>query len=190
MPYLELPTANIYYESQGTGPLLLCISGADGSVEIWRNLALNLAEKFTVVAYDRRGFSRSHLTGAQDYARRLQTDAEDAAALINHLSTSKSATVLGNSSGAVVALTLLAQHPEVCKKVIAYEPPNVGLLPDSEALEKGNEEVYATYRAGGPFPALEKFAVMIEEHPGLGASLADARGGPHIASNIQYWYVE
>lgn len=189
MPYLNLINADLYYEVQGTGPVLLCISGADGSVEIWRDLAQNLAEKFTVVLYDRRGFSRSHLTGAQDYSRRLETDADDAAALIERVSPSHTATVLGNSAGAVVAMKLLARHPEVCEKLVAYEPPNAAFLSDFEDLEKRNREVYETYRAQGPLPALEKFAETVEEDPRMAASLGDPRGGPHIASNIQYWYV-
>ena len=38
-------------------------------------------------------------TGSQDYAHRLETDVNDVAALIKHLSPGETATVLGTSSG-------------------------------------------------------------------------------------------
>lgn len=51
---LELPGAKIYHEVYGDGPMLLCISGADGSCEIWRMFAESLKDKFKVVLWDRK----------------------------------------------------------------------------------------------------------------------------------------
>lgn len=51
---LEVPGASLYYERVGQGPMLLCISGADGSCEIWRGFAQALKTHFTVVAWDRK----------------------------------------------------------------------------------------------------------------------------------------
>ena len=53
MTYLEAPGASLYYETVGDGPMLLCISGADGSCEIWRAFAECLKEHFKVVLWDR-----------------------------------------------------------------------------------------------------------------------------------------
>lgn len=53
MPHLERPGAKIWHESVGKGPVLLCISGGDGSVDIWRMFANALEEHFTVVMWDR-----------------------------------------------------------------------------------------------------------------------------------------
>ena len=60
-------------------------------------LAEQLSACYTVATYDRRGFSRSLLDRAQDYAHRVATDADDARWLIEEL-TDKLATVLGTSS--------------------------------------------------------------------------------------------
>ena len=49
MTYLEVPGASLYYESVGQGPMLLCISGAHGSCEIWRGFGKCLKDHFTVV---------------------------------------------------------------------------------------------------------------------------------------------
>lgn len=139
MSYLDVPGAKLYYEQVGSGPLLLCISGADGSVEIWKGLAQCLKDHFTVVSYDRRGFSRSYLTGAQDYSQRLETDADDAALLIKHISPNDPATVIGNSSGAIISLKLLVRHPDILRTLAPYEPPASRFLDDFEALWAAHE---------------------------------------------------
>lgn len=52
MVHLEVPGANLYYEVVGQGPLLLCISGANGDVDPWRQLAESLKDRFMVAMYD------------------------------------------------------------------------------------------------------------------------------------------
>src|SRR5579859_2010991 len=103
MSTLKVPGAQLYYEVTGSGPLLILIPGASGTGESFRPLARELIARYQVVTYDRRGFSRSHLDGPQDYEHRLATDADDARCLIESLS-DQSAIVFGNSSGALVAL--------------------------------------------------------------------------------------
>ncbi len=53
MPYLEVPGANLFYETVGVGQVLLCITGANGSLEFFQPLAEQLKSLFTVVMYDR-----------------------------------------------------------------------------------------------------------------------------------------
>lgn len=53
MPELDVPGAILHYEAIGSGPVLLCIHGGDGSGEIWRRLSGELRDRFTVVFYDR-----------------------------------------------------------------------------------------------------------------------------------------
>ncbi len=189
MSYLEVPGASLYYETVGEGPLLLCISGANGSANAWRMLADNLKGSFTIAMYDRRGFSRSHLSGAQDYAHRIETDADDAQRLIQHLS-KEPATVIGNSSGAMVAIELVCRHPDVIRTLVAHEPPAIKLLSDHEELWKEQNDFYQTYRESGVAPAMVKFADMIkagvEREPLLKGF--DARAGPFVAQNVMYWF--
>jgi pimeloyl-ACP methyl ester carboxylesterase len=62
---LDVPGARLYYETYGKGPLMLLIPGASGTVS---GAAVDhLGAHFTVLTYDRRGFSRSRLDGPQDY---------------------------------------------------------------------------------------------------------------------------
>ncbi|PVH69064.1 acetyltransferase/esterase [Cadophora sp. DSE1049] len=189
MAHLEVPGASLYYETVGSGPLLLCISGANGSADLWRMMAESLKSSFTVAMYDRRGFSRSYLSGSQAYENRLETDADDAARLIKHLS-DEPATVIGNSSGAIVSLELLTRHPSVVRTLIPHEPPVIKLLPDNEELWQIQQDIYDTYRGSGVEPALMKFVDIAKagpEAPGLLASF-DPRNGPFISSNVMYWF--
>src|SRR6266542_2165808 len=122
MSTLNVPGAKLNYEVSGHGPLLILIPGAAGTGEVFRPLIGPLAERYQVVTYDRRGFSRSELDGPQDYDHRLDTDAEDVRRLIEQLtdkrstpqsgSVDKPAIVFGNSSGATVALEVLIRYPQ------------------------------------------------------------------------------
>ncbi|TKA24581.1 hypothetical protein B0A50_06341 [Salinomyces thailandicus] len=190
MAHLDVPGASLYYETLGSGPLLLCISGANGSCEIWKPLAIQLRKHFTVVSYDRRGYSRSTLSGAQDYDQRLQTDADDAAHLIHHISPDEPATVLGNSSGAIVALELLTRHPDCIRNLLPHEPPAATLLEDLEDIKQEHQAVYQLYRKAGVAPAAERFAESIKAGPetaGLLRSM-DPKAGPYNFANSIYWF--
>jgi len=59
MSTLKVPGAQLYYEVIGDGPLLIMIPGAAGTGEVFGSLVEPLAERYQVITYDRRGFSRS-----------------------------------------------------------------------------------------------------------------------------------
>lgn len=191
MPELSVDGASLHYELIGAGPLLLCITGASGSHDIYKPIARFLKDKFTLCIYDRRGFSQSVLIGAQDYAHRLERDADDAAALIELLSPEEPVTVLANSSGAIVSLSLLLRHEDAIRMLVCHEPPAFSFLPDAAALEAEQTRIYNVYRAGGVFPALQEFVKMIDtpeaEKP-MFIRAFDAKAGPHVSSNVQYWF--
>ena len=153
MSSLEVPGATLYYEKVGNGPVILCIPGATGSTVVFQHLAVYLRAHFTVVTYDRRGFSRSYLSGSQDYEHRLATDADDARRLIEQVS-HEPATVLGSSSGAIVALELLTRHPSVVRTLIPHEPPACSVLPGPAGWQSLWQEVYDECRRDGVPPAI------------------------------------
>jgi len=157
MGTLKVPGAQLFYEVEGSGPLLILIPGASGVGEVFRQVAHELSARYQVVTYDRRGFSRSQLQGDQDYDHRLSTDTDDVRCLIEHL-TDKPATVFGNSSGAIVALEVLIHAPERIQMVVAHEPPVVLLLPDAAKWLAFFDGVYDTYREDGVPKAMRQFA--------------------------------
>jgi acetyltransferase/esterase len=184
--FLELRGARLYFEVRGAGPLVVLVTGAAGSVEPYRMLAGRLESQFTVVTYDRRGFSRSTLIGDQDYDRRLETDADDVCALIEHLS-GASAAVFGNSSGAVVALEALVRHPSVVRVAAAHEPPVMTELPDADEWMGVFSSLYTLYRNSGAAPAMDHFreASFPESDRRV---MAGVPANEFSAANATYWF--
>ena len=146
---LDVPGAQLRHETRGSGPPLLLIHGGGGDAEGMALLAEQLAGRFTVIGYDRRGCGSSPLTtepvGDADY---LRANADDAALLLAALGTGP-AHVLGSSSGAVVALELLVRHPDAVATVVAHEPPVVTLLPDAAERIAFFDQVRRVHREQG-----------------------------------------
>ncbi len=110
-----------------------------------------MQDKYTVVTYDRRGYSHSVLTeplpsdaDKSHSSYRLETDASDVAALAKHLS-DEPVFILGSSSGAIVAMETLQDHPDIVKKVAFHEPPINTFLANSSEWAALNEKIVATY---------------------------------------------
>ncbi len=118
---VEANGAEFYYEIRGNGPKLLLIPGAEGDAEEYLRVAEMLEDKFTILSYDRRAFSRSPRPAG--YAgTTVEEQADDAAALLEALDFGPAA-VWGNSSGAIIALSLILRHPERVRKAMLHEPP-------------------------------------------------------------------
>jgi pimeloyl-ACP methyl ester carboxylesterase len=123
-------------------------------------VAGELTDRYTVITYDRRGFSRSPTEQPPDDRTRLAIDGDDARALIERLSGAP-AYVFGSSSGAIVGLELIVRYPDAVKRLVAHEPPLMTLLPETAAFLPFTDEVYDTYRSQGAGPAMQKFAAKI-----------------------------
>jgi acetyltransferase/esterase len=153
---LARPGARLYLEVRGSGPALLLIPGGSGEATGYARLAAQLADRYTVLSYDRRGFSRSPLDGPVSDGRRLAEDVDDALALLDQ-ATDGPAAVFGSSSGAIVALDLLVRDRQRFTRVVAHEPPLVCLLPDGAQHVAFFQGVYDTYRRDGVDAALTEF---------------------------------
>lgn len=188
MSVLDVPGAQLYYETRGSGPLLIMVPGATGDARTFTAVSEYLAEHYTVLTYDRRGFSRSPLDGPQDYDYRLATDADDVARLIEHLG-GGAATVFGTSSGAVIALTVLTRHPSAIDALVAYEPASMTLLPDATSELKLIDQLYDLYRSRGVVPALQHFHErnLTPNDREFLASVAEP-SMEHRHANATYWF--
>ena len=118
----------LYFERRGSGPALLLIVGGGGDCGYFGRLGDALADEYTVLAYDRRGNSRSHLTSPPRPLVMAEQSADALAVL--RANGFDSATVFGNSGGATVALDLAAHHPASVDAVICHEPPVPAVLAD------------------------------------------------------------
>jgi pimeloyl-ACP methyl ester carboxylesterase len=111
----------IGYRSVGAGPPLLVLHGAMQSALSQHELALALADRFTVVLADRRGRGSSGPFGDWTLAREV----EDVAALRAATGASRA---FGVSSGALILLNAALAQP--FEALALFEPP---LLPAGEA---------------------------------------------------------
>jgi pimeloyl-ACP methyl ester carboxylesterase len=189
MGNLEVPGARLHYETYGCGPLLLMVPGANGSADAFKGVADSLAAQYTVVTYDRRGFSHSLLDGPQDYDRRLETDADDVWRLIEHLN-HEPAIVFGSSSGAIVALELLTRHASVVGTLVPFEPPAVRQLADGQKWLDFFSSTYDLYRQSGPQMALHKFReqAFAESDRQVMAHTMDHHDRAGMVANAMYWF--
>lgn len=93
----------------GHGPRILLIHGSAADHTTWSiQLASPLRERFTLIAYDRRGDAAT-----------VEDHAADAADLL----ADGRALVVGSSFGSVVALELVRTRPELCAGAVLIEPP-------------------------------------------------------------------
>ena len=79
----EIETAHgrLFCRREGSGPILLLIHGVACDSEFFRETSKLLAETFTVISYDRRGYSRSIAAeGENDFS--VWAHAKDAAEII------------------------------------------------------------------------------------------------------------
>ncbi|WP_067459820.1 alpha/beta fold hydrolase [Actinomadura macra] len=188
MSALDVPGARLYYECRGSGPTFVLVPGANGDARVFGKVAEHLAEHYTVITYDRRGFSRSTLHGAQDYEHRLKTDADDVRRLIEHVGEGP-ATVFGTSSGGVIVLELLVRHPSVVATLAPYEPAAMKQLDDAQHWLDLLFGLYDLYRRSGIEPALQDFRELFSEADRPIMSRATNRElNEHAHANVTYWF--
>ncbi|MGH3319781.1 MAG: alpha/beta fold hydrolase [Streptosporangiaceae bacterium] len=168
---VSMPGARLYCETRGSGPLLLFVVGGNGDSTIYQGVAADLAERFTVVTYDRRGFVRSPVDGPVDEGTRIATDTDDSLRLIEHHGGGP-AHVFGSSSGAIVALDLVTRHPDAVRTVVLHEPPILALLPDPAKWAAFLDQVYEINRTDGLWPAMAHFGAGVGTDQAVGPPTA------------------
>lgn len=155
---LKVDGAELYYEVQGAGPLLLLIPGGAQDAAVFGPLRRHLFERYTIITYDPRGNSRSRLD--RDPAdQQLDVHGDDAAHLLKTLNLG-SALIFGTSGGAQIGLNLAARYSDLVDTLVAHEPPAMMMLEDPSQALASVREIYGTYIRDGVDAAMAKFLVM------------------------------
>ena len=188
---LKVPGATLHVEVRGTGPVLVCIPVGPADAGVFDQIAPLLADRYTVVAYDPRGNSRSVLDGDPTDVE-IERHADDAAAVIAATSGTAPAYVLGSSGGASIGLELVRRHAERVKVLVAHEPPVLRLLPADEGWVARIEDILETYRAEGLWPAMAKFGAAVEEggpayEPNPNPTPDEIEAGERIGGNLEFF---
>ena len=154
---IETDDVSLYYTVRGAGPVLLILQGGAGNADGSESLANELADRFMVVTYDRRGLSRSGTAEPED--DEIATHAADVARLIAAVSP-EPAFVFGSSFGAVVGLELVVRYGPSVHLLVAHEPPVYRLLKGAEKEEalRSHIELQEAFQREG-LPAAMKLMI-------------------------------
>jgi aminoacrylate hydrolase len=106
--------ASLSVHREGSGPILLLVSGLGGTAAFWDPLATILQRSFTVIRFDQRGIGASSRGTARCDIAAL---AEDARAILDALAI-ESAVVVGHSTGGLVAQALAEICPQRCRALV------------------------------------------------------------------------
>ena len=156
---LDAPGVTLTYDVRRndttTEPPLLLIGspmGASGFAE----LASYFPDR-TVVTYDPRGSERS-VKADPSAPNTAEQQADDVHRVIEVLGGGP-VDLFASSGGAVVALALVAAHPQEVRTLVAHEPPLPAILPDRDHALAAIRAIRDTYQAKGFGPAMAQFIV-------------------------------
>ena len=131
--------AEIQCEFGGTGPPLLLLHGYPQTHAMWHKVATRLAERFTVVCSDLRGYGDSSKPGGGaghvHYSKREM--AADQVALMRTLG-HKRFRLAGHDRGARVAHRLCLDHPEAVERVAVLD------ISPTRIMYEGTDRAFAT----------------------------------------------
>lgn len=123
----------LHYVTAGKGIPVVFVHGSLSDYSYWCGQVAAFGRHYRAIAYSRRyDFPNSN---APVLGYSAKTDADDLGAIIAHMHLGK-VYVIGHSYGALTALFLAANHPELLRAVVLAEPPAISILrhlPDEEA---------------------------------------------------------
>ncbi|MFC4951118.1 alpha/beta fold hydrolase [Pseudonocardia sp. GCM10023141] len=144
---------HVAFQRFGDGPPIIVLPGAMNPGESWRGVAERLADTYTVLLVDRRGYPPSEEAGGvSSFAREVA----DVRALIAHVG--GSAHVLGHSYGGLLALHAALADPSGIRSLLLYEAPVLAGGPHVAAALPRFRELLA---AGDPFAAIMVFLTEV-----------------------------
>jgi pimeloyl-ACP methyl ester carboxylesterase len=116
MGFVKTRGRSFYYEEQGEGQPILLIPPSGSTASTWGALPSDLARAGRVIAYDRRGYSRS----GGEVIRSAAEHTRDAAAVLDAL-VARPTVLVGTSAAATIALDLAVRRPDLVHAVVVHE---------------------------------------------------------------------
>lgn len=111
----------LHYIERGQGEPLILLHGGQGDYRSWSAQVEALSPHHRVISYSRR-YNYPNDNPLTAKYRTAYTEAEDLAAFIRHLRLER-VHFVGTSAGALTALVLATQHPEIVRSLVLAEPP-------------------------------------------------------------------
>lgn len=138
--FAETGTADIYYESMGSGETLVLLHGGLLDHRMWNPQFARLAEHFRVVRYDSSGHGLTRTTG------RGGTSYGQLAALLDDLGVER-AHLMGLSLGGRIAADFAIAYPERTGKLVLVSPGLSGYRFDSPESRGSNAAIGQAWMA-------------------------------------------
>ena len=162
---LEAPGAVLTYDvraAEGTAEPPLFLIGSPMGAAGFATLAGHFPDR-TIVTYDPRGSERSTKADPTTESTPEQ-HADDLHRIIQAVGRGP-VDLFASSGGAVNALTLVAQHPEDVRTLVAHEPPSATVLPDRANAEAVTRAIGETYQRSGWGAGMAHF-ISVVSHRG------------------------
>ncbi len=147
MPTLE----NIYYEEQGSGPVLFLVHGFCLDHQIWDKQVKALQEQYRIICIDVPGFGKSPLLDKPSFA--LEDIAEQIIRF-HHALGLEEVIYVGHSLGGYLGLALAQSFPQIVKGLALI---NSSALADDEEKRASRERVNAFVAKSGVEPFIRQF---------------------------------
>lgn len=170
---VEVPGLDLYVRTGGNGPALLLLHGYPQTHVCWHRIARPLAEHFSLVIPDLRGYGQSGVpepvVGHASYSKRAM--ANDVLALMAALGHTRFA-VVGHDRGARVGYRLALDHADAVSRLVVLD-----ILPTFEVWERmGWETALAAYH----------WAFLAQPAP-LPETLISADPGFYVEQTLLSW---
>lgn len=175
---LTVDGVDIHHVVGGSGPALLLVHGAPQSGIMWRRIAPALAERFTVVIPDLRGYGRSSKPASADYSKRRM--AADLVAVMDSLGHERFH-VAGHDRGARVTRRLIKDHESrIIRGAVLDIVPTAHIYANLGRQAAINLWNWCVFPAPAPIPE------MVLDPVGLIEMLIPALGAPDPAAVADY----
>jgi pimeloyl-ACP methyl ester carboxylesterase len=118
---ISVNSVELHYIEKGEGEPLILLHGGQGDYRSWSPQIEALSPKYRVIAYSRR-YNYPNDNPITSKYRSAYTEAKDLAALIRKLKL-KPTHLVGTSAGALTALVLAIEQPQMVRTLVLAEPP-------------------------------------------------------------------
>jgi pimeloyl-ACP methyl ester carboxylesterase len=145
----------LHVEEHGRGDPILLIHGTSSSAMVWGRSVEPLSELGRVIAYDRRGCTRSDRPVPYERTS-VSEHADDAAALLEAVD-AVPAIVIGRSYGGEIGLDLALRFPDRVRALVLLEAALLHLTPESRRWEEQVHRVVSDAAGHGMDTVAEAF---------------------------------
>ncbi|MBN2135658.1 MAG: alpha/beta fold hydrolase [Acidobacteria bacterium] len=129
--YIDVSGCKLFYEKTGTGTPIILVHDGLLHRETWDHQVPELAKRFMVIRYDRRGYGKS------DIPKTKYSNTADLLAVYNHFNLKESAILMGCSAGSRIVMDFTLEHPDKVKAIILIGPVVSGFTSTSHMSNRG-----------------------------------------------------